>query len=180
MLALALGGAGALAACTSIANVDLAYTDGGVATNSDASSVAEGGAPSSFVDATIIPLQQDAQTSTDIACQGADGSSCDQTQGLGCCLPAAGGTPFCVDLQTATTACGGGVFMACAKTDQTSESQCCWNGMGAGAFTAYAGSCGARPLVCGRDLDCPAGTPCNIVHCRGLTVGACGTTPSCP
>ncbi len=179
--ALALGGVAVLAACTSIANVDLSYTDAGDATDigSEASTAADGG-PSSAADATILPQQEDAQTSTAVACQGADGSSCDQTQGLGCCVPPAGGTPFCSDLQNAPTTCGGGLFMACERTDQTSESECCWNGNGPGAFTAYAASCGARSLACTSNLDCPIGTPCNTVHCRGLAIGACGTTPRCP
>ena len=181
---LALGAAasaGALVACNSIANVDLTYADAGEPTEAGLGEagpgVADGGELS---DAPVFP-QQDAAvvTTTTVACD-VDGSVCDQTQGLGCCLPAAGAAPFCVDQQSARTSCGGGVFLGCVKSDSTSESQCCWNGTGAGAFTAYAGSCGARPFACSTSQDCPIGTPCNTVACHGVTVGACGAAPTCP
>lgn len=179
MPALALA-AGALAGCNAVANVDLTYSDAGQPAEEAGS--ADGGGGGATSDAPVFPVKDAASvvTSTTVPCQGADGAVCDQTQGLGCCMPSGGGAAFCVDQGSAKAACSGGVFMGCVKSDSTSESECCWNGSGAGSFTAYAGSCGARPFACSTTEDCPSGSACNTITCHGLTVGACGVTPACP
>jgi len=168
-----------MVACNSVANVDLTYTDAGP-TDEAGSDLGDGGvAPS---DAAVFPVKDASSllTTTTVPCQGADGSTCDQTEGLGCCVPSSGAPAFCVDQESAKTACKAGVFMGCVKSEPTSESVCCWNGSGAGASTSYAASCGARPVACSATDDCPVGTACNTITCHGLLVGACGVTPECP
>ena len=181
--ALVVALAGSLVACNSIANVDLAYSDADAAETNPGET--DGGAldASGLADAPMLVLTvEDAAavvTSTTVPCM-LNGAVCDQTAGMGCCVPAGAAAPFCVDQASAKTACGGGVFMGCVKSDSTSESACCWNGTGAGAITAYAGSCGARPLACSTAQDCPADVACKTLACNGVTVGACGVAPVCP
>ncbi len=101
---------------------------------------------------------------------------CDITQGEGCCVPPSSGAPFC----TTTPSQCPGVFLACEGADPSGDSACCWNGSGAGAYTAFAASFGSRLTMCQGNSDC-GGSGCATVSCSGVTLGVCGATAmTCP
>src|SRR5579864_8859761 len=72
-------------------------------------------------------FSQDSASATTLAC------GCDASPGVACCVPPGGQPVFC---SFAPTSCAG-LYLACAGYDPTTDSQCCWNGAGRGAFTAY-------------------------------------------
>jgi hypothetical protein len=165
-----LGLGASLAACESAANLDVTYGDASAALESGATGDGEAvdggeGGPAVLVSGTIA------------------GCPCDPTQGLGCCMPAAG-NPFCT-VDTAVCAMAKGTHLKCVRPDPSSESTCCWHGSGAGAVTALAAVCKDGPTACSVDTDC-AGTgetKCAIAVCFNgtIAVGACGSVPPiCP
>jgi hypothetical protein len=96
-----------------------------------------------------------------------------------CCIPSGAQAPFCTaDGMACTNA--NGIFVFCQSSDPTTQSVCCWNdGVGPGAAALYATSCGSRPSACAQTSNCSEGT-CQTTVCGGVTIGACGTQPSCP
>ena len=105
---------------------------------------------------------------------------CDlSTGGGGCCLPSGGGAAFCTDTPD-SCASGGGIFVGCQTYDPSSNSVCCWNDATTpGSELLLASTCGSRPTSCKEAADCSGGA-CQLATCGGVTVGACGVTPTCP
>jgi hypothetical protein len=169
LLSLASSGAAALglAACESATNLDVTYGDASAALEASTSADGQGDAP--------MPMPTSAVVS---------GCPCDESAGLGCCIPA-GGTPFCT---ADTTVCTQqrGVHVKCGHPDPQSESACCWHVAddgGAGSVAALAATCAAGLTACLVASDCAGSgqTTCATVLCHGLTIGACGATaPACP
>jgi hypothetical protein len=177
--------------CDSVASLDVTYpADSGApdvgddAASADAAST-DGSVVDSGVDTGAVADGSSVSPETGPApaqpCD-VDGSTCDSTQGLGCCVPSGAATPFCTDPASAGTTCGGGLFVYCQAGDPSTESACCWNnGTSVGASTSYASECGnTRASACTDSSQCAHGGPCNVVTCKGITIGACGATPVCP
>lgn len=111
---------------------------------------------------------------------------CDETAGLGCCIPAIGAA-FCT-AEAAACIEAKGVHFKCSHPDPLTESaSCCHTTQGsAGSFAvaALAGACATGSSACTIDTDC-AGTgetKCSRSTCAGeITTGVCGpTAPACP
>jgi hypothetical protein len=155
-----------LTACEGVAPVDLHYVtsdDGG-----DAHVVFDAGA--------VEPADDDADPGS-----GPSGlCGCDFTAGESCCIPSGGRNAFCT---TNGEGCAqqGGIALACNGVDSKTDSVCCWNGAAqAGSLTAYSSSCAHGPTSCTTSADCNGGA-CNIIPCPGgVSISACGVTPSCP
>jgi hypothetical protein len=143
-------------ACTQAAGLDVHYAaedasaDGGAAVDGGAL-VSEGG--------------------TGAACP------CDPTRGLGCCLPKGASAPYCAP-NDGTCERASGVFLACTKSDPSTESVCCWSSVVDGGATpttaALANDCGARARSCLADSDCAPGAKCHVSSCEGISMGVCG------
>jgi hypothetical protein len=162
-----LGGSaifGALAACRSAVNLDVAYRD---AASVDASDDGETGAPPG------VELE---------ACP------CDEAAGFGCCVTSVGPS-FCTT-ELGQCEAEHGVFMKCFRPDPNTESDCCWNGAigSRGSQAAYAGYCDAGPPACAADPDCRKHSltqrACLVTTCGTQQIGVCGTEggapPACP
>jgi hypothetical protein len=155
---LTLGAALGALACDQVANLDVGYRDAA----SDAK----------IVDAASLDAGEGGQP--------LEGCPCDETQGLGCCVPKVG-TPYCT---TDRSMCDGdkGLLLSCLRANASTESACCWHqGIGGeGATTAYAALCDGGAPACVFDSDC-TGTTCATTTCAGVTLGACGAVaPACP
>jgi hypothetical protein len=155
----------AVSACESATNLDVVYADASAPTEASAPDAGAG-------EAAVLAMVS--------ACP------CDETAGIGCCIPAVG-APFCT---ADTTVCveAKGIHVKCSHPDPLTESACCWHTTqgSAGSFTvaALAGACAAGSSACTIDSDC-AGTGetnCSLSTCAGgVTIGACGpTAPACP
>lgn len=165
-----------IAACESATNLDVSYVDAGPAITSEASaSAAEAG--------VINEGGPSLQTSEVLP-----GCPCDESQGLGCCIPAVG-QPFCTG-DSAFCAEAKGIHVKCSHPDPLTESVCCWRSStsdagASGMVAALSGSCAGASSACTADTDC-AGTgqtKCSLATCAGgtITIGTCGPTPpACP
>lgn len=160
----------ALSACESATNLDVVY-----ASAPDASAPTEASAPDAGGGGG-----EAAAPAVLSACP------CDETAGLGCCIPSVG-APFCTG-DTAVCVEAKGIHVKCSHPDPLTESACCWHTTqgSAGSFTvaALAGACASGSSACTIDTDC-AGTgetKCSLSTCAGgVTIGACGpTAPACP
>jgi len=167
----ALLGLGAtLAACESATNLDVTYSDASTAALESGPTADGQAAEAGEAGAVVVP-------------QGISGCPCDPTEGLGCCMPAAG-QPFCTG-DTSVCANRMGTHLRCVRPDPSTESVCCWHGTGSGAVTALAAVCDGGPTACSADTDC-AGTgetKCAMAVCFGgtIAIGACGSVPpTCP
>jgi hypothetical protein len=164
-LVAAAGAALALAACEKVANLEVAYGDDGAADGGDGANGEGGPTP----------------PGTEF-----EGCPCDESAGLGCCVPKIG-VPFCT---SSSTLCASeqGIHLKCFRPDTLSESACCWHGLGgatgAGAVTALASSCDGGAPACTRDEDClGTGKKCAMSACGvdRLGFGMCADTPPpCP
>ena len=146
---------GALAACESAINLDVAYRDASV--TSDATDEGgEAGTTPSGVELEACP--------------------CDEAQGFGCCVTN-NGPSFCT-LNSDQCANEKGVFMKCFRPSATAESACCWHTRpNEPPVAAYAGYCDAGPAACVDDNDCrgaQSGSKCLTRLCGGQTIGNCG------
>lgn len=155
----------ALFACEAATNLDVVYADASAPTEASAPDAGGG-------EAAVLAMVS--------ACP------CDETAGIGCCIPAVG-APFCTG-DTAECVEAKGIHVKCSHPDPLTESACCWHTTqgSAGSFTvaALAGSCAAGSSACSIDTDC-AGTGetrCSLATCAaGVRIGACGpTAPACP
>ncbi len=155
----------ALSACESAANLDVVYRDASAPTEASAPDAGGG-------EAAVLAMVS--------ACP------CDETAGLGCCIPAVGAA-FCT-ADTAVCIEAKGIHVKCSQPDPLTESACCWHTTqgSAGSFTvaALAGACAAGSSACTIDTDC-AGTgetKCSLSTCAGeTTIGVCGpAAPACP
>lgn len=165
----ALGMVAATLGCEAVVPIDLHYSDGG---------------PLDVGQATDSPTMEDGQAiGPGGLCMCGDidaGGEPNGSNGEGCCLPKGGGAPFCTSDGT-DCAGSGGLFILCQSP--TIDSVCCWsnlNASGSSAEMALAGTCGSRAQACGATTDCSGAATCELATCGGLTVGACGMTPSCP
>ena len=153
-----LVGAG-LVACESATNLDVTYGDSSAALEGSAGDAAAG------------PLKPGAVL---------PGCPCDESQGLGCCMPA-GDKAFCTtDVEVCNAAHG--TFLKCQGPDPSTESVCCWRpDAKEGSLTALASACDGGVEACRGNGDCPAGKPCMMVTCAkgAITIGACGVMPEC-
>jgi hypothetical protein len=164
-LAFALSFGASFVACNQFASTDVSYRaeDGG-----DASADAA-------VDGDVIAQE----AATGAPCP------CDPTQGLGCCLPKAGATPYCAP-NDGTCEGASGIFLGCTKGDPGTDSVCCWSSDPDGGATpniaALASQCGARAQSCLADGDCTGGAKCHVSTCEGISLGVCGdgVAPVCP
>jgi hypothetical protein len=155
----------ALLACESAINLDVTYTDASASEGSVESEGGEGGTP------LTAPK-------TFTACP------CDETQGLGCCIPKDGNTPPFCTTDTAYCTSLQGEHLKCGRPDPLTESVCCWTfptpKSAVGAVTALASACDAGPsaTACSADSDCAGtGKKCNTVSCGPVTIGQCADTP---
>lgn len=153
----------ALTACESATNLDVKYDDAGAALEGSKGD-AEGG-----------PVAPGLPT--------LPGCPCDETAGLGCCMPAVG-TPFCT-IDRAVCAAAMGTHLGCVGPDPRTESVCCWHpDTKPGATTALASVCDGGVAACQTNGDCAGtGKPCTTTKCFGgtITIGACATAPpTCP
>ena len=156
MLSLALL---SLAACESATNLDVQYADAGTSVEAGAGDAEAGapGLPNTF-----------------------PGCPCDETAGLGCCIPKVG-NPFCTadtDFCTAQK----GTHLKCGRPDPLTESACCWHfpapRQASGAVTALGAVCDAGPAACTTDSDCAGtGMTCKTTMCGGVAIGECATDP---
>jgi hypothetical protein len=155
----------AVFACESATNLDVSYAAPDSATGaSDAGAGADADADPDGATGDLLVLE---------ACP------CDQAAGLGCCVTPAGA--FCTnDLGTCNDAKG--AWLRCAKRDYTFESECCWQGSGAGSQTRFASACDGGPTACLTDEDCSGtGQTCKTTTCAGFKFGQCATSPpACP
>lgn len=154
-------------ACESATNLDVSYAPPNAATADAATAEAAtdpdgGGGEASTGDLTVL-----------------EGCPCDQAAGLGCCVTPTGA--FCTN-DHATCTADKGEFLRCARRDPTFESECCWNGSGAGATTRFAAACKDGPTACLTDADCAGtGQTCKTETCFGFKFGQCApTAPACP
>ncbi|MBX3221749.1 MAG: hypothetical protein KF795_14630 [Labilithrix sp.] len=162
LLALGVGAAGL--ACESAVNLDVTYTDAGAPDGAveSASPAADGG------EAVLPPL----------AGSELESCPCDSSQGLACCVSAAG-PAFCTTDEDRCRSERGALYR-CFGPDPNTESVCCWRGSGEGATTALAAECSTGPRACAEDAHCETGETCRLVDCHGVRIGACGTPPVCP
>jgi hypothetical protein len=167
-----------LTACESATNLDVTYGDAASALEASASADA---------DPDAIANAGEGGTSTP-APAAVTGCPCDESAGVGCCIPSGGGSPFCT-ADTSLCAQQKGAYLRCEHPDPITESVCCWHpatsddGTGVGTVAALAGACNGGPTACLVASDCAGSgqTGCTTVVCRGITIGACGATPPvCP
>lgn len=159
----------ALVACESATNLDVTYGDASAALFEASANDAEAGVvvtPPGPPGQGVLP-----------------GCPCDESAGLGCCMPAAG-KPFCTE-DTAVCKQAAGTHLKCVRPDPSTESVCCWNpDTQVGAVTALAAFCDGGVAACTTDGDCAGtGQACKTSSCFGgtLVIGACGpTAPACP
>ncbi len=162
----------ALGACESATNLDVAYGDASAALEGSANTDAAGdaGTPPIPTGSEVLP-----------------GCPCDESAGLGCCIPAVG-TPFCTG-DTSLCTEEKGAHIKCSHADPLTESACCWHNVTAdggatGAVASLAGGCDGGPPACTLPSDCAGtGQPCSLARCFGgtITIGACApTAPACP
>ena len=157
LAALTLAALVALVACESAVNLDVEYADAA----GDAGVDGEAG-PASLPPNTF------------------PGCPCNETAGVGCCIPKVGNafctadTDFCVAQQ--------GMHLKCGRPDPASESTCCWHlpesKTASGAVTALAGACHDNTTACAVDSDCAGtGHTCATKTCAGVVIGQCAATP---
>ena len=157
---------GALVACRSAVNLDVAYRS--ATSDAAAGDAGEGGVP------TGVELE---------ACP------CDESAGFGCCVTT-NGPSFCTT-DHAQCQQERGVFMRCSRFDPNTESHCCWNGpIGTrDSQTAYAAFCDAGAPACTGNADCQtyatSQRTCIVKKCNDQQIGVCGTQgttaePACP
>ncbi|MDB4935729.1 MAG: hypothetical protein JWP87_2701 [Labilithrix sp.] len=161
-----------LVACESATNLDVTYGDASAAleasTSADADAAqGDGGAPPT---PSVV-----------------SGCPCDESAGVGCCIPAGGGAPFCT---TDMTACADekGAYLRCSQPDPLTESECCWRAVasasgGTATVAAFASGCDGGTPACLVASDCAGSgaSTCTTAVCHGVTIGACGATaPVCP
>lgn len=156
-----------LGACESATNLDVVYGDASTAPDARNGAL-DGGAGDAAAPITPALLP---------------GCPCEESAGLGCCMPGAG-TPFCTG-DTSACAAAKGTYLRCTRPDPGTESVCCWHGSGAGAVTALASACDGGAVACESATDCAGSgeTSCALATCFGgaIVIGACGSTPpTCP
>jgi hypothetical protein len=157
------GSAIGLAACEKVTNLDLAY-----------GAAAEAGADAPSADGGPGPGAE------------FEGCPCDESAGLGCCVPKVG-PPFCT---ASSTFCASeqGIHLKCLRPDSLTESACCWHGLdgvtSAGALTALASTCDGGAPACTLDEHCAGtGKKCALAACGPATLGfgrCADTPPPCP
>jgi hypothetical protein len=178
--AIALLGA-ALAACSTIADLELTYGD----EDGDASTDAGRRVRDSSFEAEPGIDPPTSTPSTQAPCSDTDpDAACDFSQGLGCCLKP--GASACIYQSEAPALCAGGVFVGCREGDN--DNPCCWRTVNGMRVALHAASCNAGPPACivhdGGGSTCE-GTTCVETSCAvgngGIfKVGACGAMQSCP
>jgi hypothetical protein len=172
----------ALAACATIAEVDVAYSP---ATAGD-------GGPPGFADGSRIVRDSTVETSRPVVvplppgpgtpCNGNLGADaeCDDTAGMGCCLT--GGASLCLFQWERETKCSApSVFVACRQS--TDDAPCCWRKDKVGNPVAmFAADCDGGLTACVAEAGCSNGQTCVTRTCPGdpLEIGACGQAPKCP
>lgn len=152
-----------LGACESVTNLEVRYGDARAAVE-DAAGDGEAGTPGG--ETGVLP-----------------GCPCDETAGLGCCMPA-NGKAFCTT-EAETCAAAKGTYLRCVRPDPGTESACCWRPSTAvGSATGLAGSCDGGVTACSDDFDCAGtGETCAKAVCLGgaIVIGACAKAPpACP
>jgi hypothetical protein len=175
----------AVAACSTLADLDVAY-DGNDAGDGDGG---DGGrrVRDSSAEAEPTPDQPTLAPSAQVPCNDStdpDGG-CDIAQGLGCCLKP--GASMCIFQWEATALCAGGTFVGCREDDP--DSPCCWRTVNGVRQAVHAAFCdgGAHACVVNPDSGgsrCEQGTctqsVCNVGAAGTFTIGACGATEPCP
>jgi hypothetical protein len=181
--------AGVLAACASLANLDVQYTGSTADAGGDAAAQKNGLAdaaqepaktPSDGPDTGGPPVSSSPLT----PCDGGVGTAggCDQSQGFGCCLSPSGSK--CVSLGELATACSGSVFIGCSQSDPELGA-CCWRDVGNVRQANLAGDCDGGTIACLGNNDCPEGIACATKECgppgNSFRIGQCGSAaPDCP
>lgn len=169
----------AIAACSTIADLDIAYSEG------DAAPVVEAGRrpvrDSSFEGAVRVERPASA-VSGQLPCFDAPDASCDMSEGLGCCIVS--GTSKCIFHHEAQARCAGGVFVGCREDHP--DSPCCWRTIGGVKQALHAADCADNLHACvvsDGGSSCP-GTACRERDCDVgdggvFKIGACGVEPTC-
>jgi hypothetical protein len=176
----------ALAACASVADLDVNYVPSAPPGDADAGAGADGGedAQRRVRESSVEPTDVQAPVfpaSNLAACDAGLGeeAGCDDSAGLGCCLTAQGAT--CIEQREAPALCAGNVFVACRTS--VPDSLCCWRNGPKGHFAVYAADCAGGRLACLDDTGCAEGVSCVTKQCgtvNPFTIGECGGQPVCP
>lgn len=175
LLLVLLAAAAVLAACATVADLDVSYDRGPPARDfdeSDADGAGEGAPP---VDGSVRDGGADRPDGPAIF------SACSCPVEQGCCVPAAG-PGVCTDT-AAAAACtaSNSVFLRCSAGDLGNGRACCLASDTRSSF--FAASCAdAGAQLCANDGECPTGA-CQSIACRSVVLGVCapegGALPVC-